>query len=489
MELRGTLRNCFLISVLMLWPAVPAEGQNLQQALAGFVETPAVPGYEQALAGEIRARLKGFALQSDNLGNLSVTLGSGAPHRLVVAPMDEPAYVVSGITDDGYLRVQRLPQTAPHAVFDLLHAAQPVMIYTRKGKWVSGVVAGLSTHLQGGRLNPPRVSHPDEMYIDIGARSAAEVHRAAVGLLDPLALDRKLYEMGFGRVTGVSVGDRFGCASLVELLRRLDPGKLRGTLTVAFVVQQWADGRGLERVLARLAAEKKVDEVIYVGRLLPRRATLSGAPARSAEMRGPRGIPGGGVSIGVADPEAPLSGLAQELEGLGEANKIVVTPDFSAPLPRSRYGPPETVVPPEHFVHLGIATKFPVTPAEYIDLHDLVDLTALLEAYVQGTPRAETLVVTPPLPPPPLPERSRTAPPATTILQKLVETYGVSGSEAAVRETIARLLPPWAKPETDFAGNLVLRLGSALKSPKARRIVFVAHMDEIGYVVRPVAGG
>ena len=103
-----------------------AGAQTLQQDLTKFVETPAVPGYEQALAAEIRTRVPPSLgrPQTDNLGNLSITLGSGSPHRLIVAPMDEPGYVVSGITADGYLRVQRLTQQSPHPLFDLLHAAQ-----------------------------------------------------------------------------------------------------------------------------------------------------------------------------------------------------------------------------------------------------------------------------------------------------------------------------------------------------------------------------
>src|SRR5205807_4131396 len=199
----------FLFAIFCFLLSLPVAAQTLSQDLARFAETPAVPGYEQPLAAEIRAQMGKLSPQSDNMGYLYVTLGSretSGLHRLIVAPMDEPGYVVSGITDDGYLRVQRLPQTAPHPLFDLLHAAQPVVIHTRKRKWVPGVVAGLSTHLQPGRQNVPRGAHPDEIYIDIGASSAAEVHQAGVDLLDPIALDRKLYAMGFGRMTAPAVG-------------------------------------------------------------------------------------------------------------------------------------------------------------------------------------------------------------------------------------------------------------------------------------------
>ena len=67
---------------------------------------------------------------------------------------------------------------------------------------------------------------------------------------------------------------------------------------------------------------------------------------------------------------------------------------------------------------------------------------------------------------------------AQTVLSALVESYGVSGAEGPVRETVKRLLPAWARPETDSAGNLWVRLGQG--DPL---VVFVAHLDEIGFTV------
>jgi len=67
---------------------------------------------------------------------------------------------------------------------------------------------------------------------------------------------------------------------------------------------------------------------------------------------------------------------------------------------------------------------------------------------------------------------------AQAVLSQLVETYGVSGAEAPVREAIKRLLPAWARSETDTAGNLWVRVG-----PGDGPVVIVAHMDEIGFRV------
>ena len=67
---------------------------------------------------------------------------------------------------------------------------------------------------------------------------------------------------------------------------------------------------------------------------------------------------------------------------------------------------------------------------------------------------------------------------AQAVLAPLVESYGVSGTEGPVRETVKRLLPAWATPATDTAGNLWVRVGQG--NPV---VVFVAHLDEIGFRV------
>ena len=130
-------------------------GGSLLEDLRDFIATPATPGYEDQLAEKIRARLARYSPRTDSAGNIIVTIGAGAPHRVIAAPMDEPALVASGITDDGYLRVQRLPQNFPQGTYNSLFEAQPVLIGAPNGHWIHGVVAGLSVHLQPGREAEP----------------------------------------------------------------------------------------------------------------------------------------------------------------------------------------------------------------------------------------------------------------------------------------------------------------------------------------------
>lgn len=70
---------------------------------------------------------------------------------------------------------------------------------------------------------------------------------------------------------------------------------------------------------------------------------------------------------------------------------------------------------------------------------------------------------------------------AERLLERLVETYGVSGHEDAVREVILSELPAWARPETDTAGNVWVRAGKG-----GAPVVIVAHMDELGYEITAI---
>lgn len=465
--------------------------------LKKFVEAMGVTGREGAVAAIVREELKALKPQTDNLGNVWVTTGGGAPHRMLVAAMDEPGYLVSAITADGYLRVQRLPQQPIHGLFDALHSAQPVWVQTRSGKLVSGVVAGLSTHLQGNRRNAPRVDHPDEMYVDIGAATAAEARREGVEVLDAIALERALWPMGFTRVTAAAaVGDRFGVAALVDLAKRIDAGKLRGTLTIGFVAQQWATSRGFDR----LTQHVKADEVIYVGRLRRKTAGGQGAGGGAAaaadegraqqqpQQPGPTlKEAGSGVLLATAMPGVQLQGFTMEIAKLANDKGISLATQVAAALPRVNYTRgPEL---PERFAHIGVGTGWPLTPAEFVELNDLKQLGALLEAYVgeAASPAMTVQVVNGAIAEPATPAKPRTAPGHVEILKTLVERYGMSTKEGMVREAVAALLPAWAKPETDEAGNLILKIKQGAPTvAKAKRVVFVAHTDEIGYLVRSV---
>ncbi len=425
---------------------------NMLADLREFATTPAISGYEQELSARISKELSAFSPQTDNIGDITITIGSGSPHRLIVAPLDEPGFVVSGITEDGYLRLQRLPQNGTIPLFEELYAAQPVRVRTTRGKWIDGVVAGLSVHLQPGRTETPKMSDIENMYVDIGATSAEEVRRAGVDNLCAVGINRQAAEVN-GHWNAAGVGDRYGAVAVIESLRQLDPSKLKGTLTIAFVVQQWTGARGLQRILERV----KPDEMLYVGRLMAGGVV----PGMQTVRRAPRQEMGSGVLIGLTQVGESVVDFPAEIKQIAELNHIPIVADYSAPLLPQSYLPPATL--PGRWAHVGIATAWPSTPAEMIDKRDLISLEKLIEAYIGAqASNSEQASAGDAVSRPPTGSQK-----IEVLLSELVEKYGVSGHEGAVRQEIQRELPPWAKTETDEDGNLILHLGpQSAKGPR-----------------------
>lgn len=390
-------------------PTVPG---SLAQDLRDYVATPAVEGYETALADHIAQQLQAYAPRRDNLGDVIVTLpgpaGATAPPRLFAAPLDEPGYVVSAITADGYLRLERLPTRGRLPLLQQLWTAQPVAIETTRGNWIHGVVTGLSVHLQSGRVQRPNGADPANLYVDIGAASRAEALAAGVQVLSPVALERSLQVLGAGQLSGYALGDRYGAAVLVEALRHLDPDKLTGPVTLAWVTQQGSGGRGLERVRQMLGA-----------------------------------------------------GVATTLVGAVAARGETGVDSWTAPV------------------------RWPATPIATLSGGEVAQLAAKVEAALGQTPQTAALPQPEALTPPALPARPKTAPTPEAILAALVDQYGVNPHEQRVSAAIQALLPEWAQPLTDDAGNVVLHWADA--GSNAPRILFVAHQDETGFAVDAIA--
>jgi putative aminopeptidase len=465
--MRAAIRFAIPTAILFLQvSAAFGQRNNARSDWEGWLMTPSVSGYESYLTQQIRMTVKDYSTKTDNLGNVYVALGSGSPHRLIVTAIDQPGYVASDITSDGYLRVQRLPQRPPSPIFDSLNFAQPVLIQAKNGKNIPGVFAGLSVHLQPLRQNPPKMLQPEDLYVDIGAKTPEEVRAAGVDLLKPVVLLPSVQKLAGNNYAGPGIGDHFGVDVLVGLLHSLASAKwdAKGTLTVAFVTQSWTGGRGFERMLRETAP----DEVIYVSRV--------SRPKENAATQTPD-TPGDGVLLGVKSSTIEKAGIGAELKALADRNQIRARVQASDLPHIGGYVDPTPL--PERFVVAGVATKFPMTPAETLNEADTSELQALLYLYLTGKPETTGTGGGTGL------GCGDCGPP---LIGLLTETYGASGHESAVREAVTQQLPDWARKKlaTDKAGNLVLHLGSDTPDSKTPRIAFVAHMDELGYEVKAI---
>lgn len=362
------------------------------------------------------------------LGSLALTRGEGSPHRVVACGLDEPSYVVSHITEDGYLRVHVAGSRARPPLWDAMHLGQRLVVLTSERsnparvRAVPAVFGVRSTHLwRGAASSAAAPVTMEDLWIDVGARNRAEVASLGIRLLDPVFRDMPDWSVR-DAVVGPAAAARAGCAAVVVAAEQ-SPTSGRTTFVVS--AQSSFSWTGLAGVLATLG---EVDTLFIVH------------PAAQRAAGAPRG----------ADPFARLRTRVGVLAGI------------------------------------TVPARFPGTLVETIQESDLRSLfqDVARAAGVSGGPDPGHLRLSSASlrPPQPTDSLSRYA----ELLARLTDAYAVSGDEAPTRDVLRARLPAWARELAlvDSAGNLILAMG-----PDRDTVVFVAHMDEVGFEVLRAQNG
>jgi putative aminopeptidase len=440
------MKSALLAGLLLLSSLSPIQAATLDEEVQAFLQVPAVSGREDAAADFIAGRLQGA--QRDALGNMVLTVGSGEPRRLVACGLGEPGLIVSGIREDGYLRVVPAGGGLTGSLWMQSFEGQTVVIGGAQG-WRAGAVVLPSVHLMqtdgGGREKPFSV---EDLYIDVGAESAAEVAEMGIRLIDPVALIRRPSKLAGGLVAAPAAAIKGACMALADAARRYQNGE--GTVVFAWVTSDRLNRSGLQHVFRKLGPFREAI-LLDSGFGWENVEEVASAPK-------PLPLPGSGP---VGDGELPAS-----------LTKIVKAPHFEGALQtgNTRMG------------YLGLAARYPGTPVETISLRDV---KALSDALVTALGGRSSEAPGPALPPSPeISETGEGHEEAARLLSSLIARYGVSGAEGPVREEVLRHLrdlPAWAKPETDEKGNLTVTMGNG-----GEPILFVAHMDEVGFRVQEV---
>ena len=207
---RALLPLLALVGLPAVIRAQSADDARTADALSRWISLSAAPGAEDLASPALGKLLTGWT--RDQSGNWLKRVGQGTPRRVVACGLDVTAYVVSQITDQGYLRLHRSGTTLQHPLADQFLEATRVQIHTA-GKPVNGVVAIANGHFTRQHRADTAVVGVDQLWVDVGASSRAEVEKLGIALLDPVIPDRAPWTWS-SFASGPGAATRAGCAAV-----------------------------------------------------------------------------------------------------------------------------------------------------------------------------------------------------------------------------------------------------------------------------------
>lgn len=410
--------------------------------MQAFSKTSAVTGREEEAAAFVESLFAAGTFKKDRLGNLTLTLGSGAPKRLFVAPLDEPGYVVSNILDNGYLRITPVGYGHLGTMYHQFMEGNEVKINTKKGPRY-GVLVVPSSHFDGLRVDPVRtrgVYQWQDGFVDAGMASATEAEARGIGLVDPVTANKKPQIIGNEYLSAPSAASKAAVMALATVAKTLMQAKFSGTVVIAFTCLELLNGKGLEDVVNRYGP---FDQVVRFNRFLQQPVV------EKNQILADKKLP-----FGPGNQEVKVPVVAFRHPSTGE-------PDWGKAA--ALYG-------------VGLPSNYTHSPVEMVHV---AAVQQLIQAWLRAVEEKDW-AITPVAAPS---GSSRQGSFATfskeeALLTKLISLYGVSSAEKPVRDYLLSAMPAWAKPEVDAKGNIVLTFGQG-----KQHIAFVAHMDEVGYQV------
>src|SRR5205814_2111610 len=283
----------------------------------------------------------------------------------------------------GYLSVHPAGNGRPSPLWDQFHAGQRIYIVGHGSdveRFVPGVFAVKSTHLWRRRTADDTPETVEDLWIDVGAHSRADVARLGIRLLDPVYREWPSWTYA-DHVAGPAAANRAACAAIVAASQAAPPQS--GETIFVVSARSRFNFAGLTAVLARLGS---VDSLIVIDDALARTGTMLAGPRLS-----------------------PWSAMA----------RIQVTTSLAA-APR---------------------TRWPGTLVESMSESDLKDLFATVAhlAGVVGLP-APVRLARGWAPPPPSVLRDSLSRYAD-LLGRLTDVYSVSRHEAPMRDAVREVIP------------------------------------------------
>lgn len=203
-------------------------------------------GFEREINKIVKKEVEPFSdeVLTDKLGTLAFTLEGEGPKILLAGHTDEIGFIISSITEDGYLTFNQLG-----GWWDQVLLAQKVVVKGKKGEHV-GIIASKPPHILPMEERK-KVIEKKDMFIDIGASSKAEVEKAGIRIGDPVVPWSPFGLIRDGKIAmGKAFDDRIGTFVIMESMRRIKEQGLAHSNKIigAATVQEEVGLRGAQTI-------------------------------------------------------------------------------------------------------------------------------------------------------------------------------------------------------------------------------------------------
>lgn len=192
-------------------------------------------GYEDGVREVVREALAPEVdrVATDPMGTVVGTVeGDGDREVVVAAHVDEIGFMVSRVTDDGFLQLDSLGGWNAQIL-----RAQPVTVHTDDGE-VAGVIGAEPAHTR----DEDDVEDIDDLAVDLGLDGDAAADAVSVG--DVVTLDTDPRVLG-DCVTGKALDDRAGVYAMLTAARETEPD---ATVHFCATVQEEVGLRGARAI-------------------------------------------------------------------------------------------------------------------------------------------------------------------------------------------------------------------------------------------------
>ena len=327
--------------------------------LETLVKPAGVSGSEMKIAAAAKALLASFCntveIRQGNVCGSIGTRSNAKPHGLLDAHMDQVGFLVTSITEEGFVRVGNVG-----GLDFRLMSAQRVTLHGKEE--IPGVISCMPPHLQDEKAHVPDVT---ELMIDTGYSKETLEQMLSPG--DAVSFKTPFQVLQNGRVTGAALDDRCGMAAIFYALELLREKTLPCTVDILFSTQEEVGERG-----AAIGAYRQNPDIALAIDVTFAKGH-GDDPTKCGKL-------GGGPMIGLSPSLSPE--VSRDLIAAAKEEEISWQPEVMAGLTGTNADRFSTTRGGVLTGTVSIPLLYMHTPSELIQISDVEETGKLLAAYL-----------------------------------------------------------------------------------------------------------